>query len=85
VWTHDAKGEFWASPHVADGKVFIGTRRGEVLVLAAGREKKVLGESDVEDPISATVTTANGVAYVASMTRLFAVRKAPGEAEGKPR
>ena len=77
VWTHDAVGEFWASPHLADGKVFIGTRRGEVLVFAAGREKKVLGESAVEDPISATVTTANGVAYVASMTRLYAVANTP--------
>jgi len=82
VWTHDVGGEFWASPHVADGKIFIGTRRGEVLVLSAGREKKVLGKSDVEDPISATVTTANGVAYVASMTRLYAVAESPGKASG---
>jgi outer membrane protein assembly factor BamB len=77
VWTHDADGEFWASPHAADGKIFIGSRRGEVLVLAAGREKKVLGESDVEDPISATVTTANGTAYVTSMTRIYAVADTP--------
>ena len=72
LWTHAAQGEFWASPYIADGKVYIGSRRGELIVLAAGREKKVLAEVDLEDPISATAVAANGVLYVATMSRLFA-------------
>jgi outer membrane protein assembly factor BamB len=42
VWVHDTVGDFWASPLVADGKVFIGSRKGDFWIMAAGREKKVL-------------------------------------------
>ncbi len=74
VWTHEIKGEVWASPLVADGKVYLGTRSGNFYVFAAGREKKVLNEIELTTPISATATAANGVLYVATMTQLFAVR-----------
>ena len=72
-WTHDIKGEAWASPYVADGKVFLGTRSGSYYVFAASREKTVLHTAELGSPISATVTAANGVLYVASMTWLYAV------------
>ncbi len=75
LWTYKAHGDFWASPMVADGKVYIGTRRGEFVVLAASRELKVISTVDLHDPISGTVTAANGTFYVATMTRLYAVRE----------
>ena len=73
-WTHETKGEFWASPLVADGKVFMGTRRGEFLVFAASKEKTILSEVDLEEPISGTAVAANGVLYVTTMSRLYAVQ-----------
>ncbi len=73
VWTHEANGDFWASPLVADGKVYVGTRRGQFLILRAGREKAVLAAVNLGAPISATATAANGVLYVATMNRLFAL------------
>ncbi|MBI3876698.1 MAG: PQQ-binding-like beta-propeller repeat protein [Verrucomicrobia bacterium] len=73
VWTHELNGEMWASPLVADGKVFIGTRRGEFAVLAAGREKKLLSTINLGAPISATAAAANGTLYVATMTHLYAI------------
>ena len=76
-WTHDLKGEVWASPYVADGKVYLGTRSGNFYVFAASREKKVLAELELGNPISATATAANGVLYVATMTELFAVQMRP--------
>jgi len=72
-WTHEIKGEVWASPMVADGRVYLGTRSGSFYVFAATREKKVLSTIELGDPISATVTPANGVLYVATMTELFAI------------
>jgi outer membrane protein assembly factor BamB len=75
VWKHEAKGEFWASPLVADGKVFIGSRKGELIVLAAGREKKILGVMELKDPIAATTTAANGALYIATMRNLYAVKE----------
>ena len=74
-WTHEIKGEAWASPYVADGKVYLGTRSGSFYVFAASREKQVLAELELGNPISATVTAANGVLYIATMTDLYAVQK----------
>ena len=75
LWTHDVKGEFWATPLVADGRVYAATRRGEVVIFAAGREKRLLGEVQLDKPISATPVAANGVLYVASMTHLYALAR----------
>jgi outer membrane protein assembly factor BamB len=74
LWTADIKGEVWASPMIADGKVYLGTRSGDFYVFAAIREKQLLAAVDLGNPISATVTPANGVLYVATMNRLYAVQ-----------
>lgn len=74
LWTHDIKGDAWASPYVADGKVYLGTRSGNFYVWAAAREKQVLTELDLKVPISGTVTAANGVLYLATMQNLFALK-----------
>lgn len=74
-WVHDAGGEIWASTLVADGKVYVGTRRGDFFVLAAGREKRVLSSIRLEDPVISTPVAANGTLYVGTMTQLFAVRQ----------
>lgn len=73
VWTHDAGAEVWASPLVADGKVYFATRRGQVLVFTADREKKLLHQVGLGEPISATPVAANGTVYFATMRNLFAV------------
>jgi outer membrane protein assembly factor BamB len=74
-WTHEIKGEAWASPLVADGKVYLGTRNGSLYVFAASKEKKVLSTLDLGHPVSSTATAANGVLYIATMNRLYAVRQ----------
>jgi outer membrane protein assembly factor BamB len=73
-WTEEIIGDTWASPLVADGKVYLGTRSGNFYVFAAGKEKKVLANIELGNPISATATAANGVLYVATMTRLYALQ-----------
>ena len=72
-WTHDVKGEVWASPLVADGKVYFATRLGDVLVFAATREKHLLSETRLGSAISGTPAAANGVLYFTTMSKLFAV------------
>jgi outer membrane protein assembly factor BamB len=74
IWTHETKGEIWASPLVADGKVFFATKRGELFVFTASREKRLLHEAQMGSPISATPVAANGVLYIATMNRLFALQ-----------
>jgi len=74
-WVHDAGGEIWASTLVADGKVYIGTRRGDFWVLAAGQQKRVLSSIRLADPVISTPVAANGTLYVGTMTRLYAVQQ----------
>src|SRR5204863_6551915 len=75
VWTHDIEGECWASPLVADGKVYLGTRSGHFYILSAAREKRELSHIELGTPISGTVSAANGALYVATMTRLYAIAR----------
>jgi outer membrane protein assembly factor BamB len=72
-WKHACQGQFWASPFVADGKVYAGTRSGDFWVFAADKEKRVLLETKLSSKISATVTAANGTLYIATMTHLYAI------------
>jgi outer membrane protein assembly factor BamB len=75
LWTHVMNGQFWASPLVADGKVYLGTRKGHFCILAAAREKKLLHSIELGSPVSATATAANGTVYIATMKQLIAVGK----------
>ena len=84
-WTHKAVGEFWASPLVADGKVFVGTRRGQFLILAAAPEKRLIAKVDLDEPVNGTAVAANGVLYVSTMNHLYAVRQPPTPQPAPPR
>lgn len=85
VWTQELGGEVWASPLVADGRVYLGTRRGDFWILSAGREKRVLSTVQLDGPISATAVAANGTLYVATMKRLYALRAAAAAGSGRER
>jgi outer membrane protein assembly factor BamB len=75
-WVHDAKSDIWSSTLVADGKVYIGTRRS-LLVFAASKEKKLLGDVRLGSQIRSTPAVSDGVLYVASQHYLWAVQKDP--------
>ena len=73
-WKHDTGSRVWASTLVADGKVYLGTEKGDLWVLAAGKECKVLSRIRMGCPVYATPIVADGVLYVASQKRLYAVQ-----------
>jgi outer membrane protein assembly factor BamB len=73
-WAHQAKGPFWASTLVADGKVYVGSQRGDFYIFAAGKEKKLLFSVDLDSAISAPPTASDGVLYLATMRKLYAIR-----------
>jgi len=83
VWVHEAKGEIYGSPLLADGKVHVGTTRREFWILAAEREKRVIRRVALDSAMYASPVAANGVLYVATNTMLYAVR-APGSPAGLP-
>ena len=74
-WTHETGQPVWGSTFVADCKVYLGTTRRNLWVLAADKEKKVLGKIRLDSGITCTPCAANGVFYVASQRYLWAVQK----------
>jgi outer membrane protein assembly factor BamB len=66
-WVHETKSQVWGSTLVADSKVYFPTIKN-LVVLAAGRNKKVLGQVKVGAPIYASPVAANGTLYIASKT-----------------
>jgi len=72
-WTHDLLAAVWASPFVVDGKVYLGDEDGDVVVMAQGKEKKVLAEVNMGSAVYATVVPANGTMYLNNRSQLFAI------------
>ena len=60
-------------PLVADGRVYLGTRKG-LFVFAAGRGPRQLAQVPLGSSSYGTPVAANGVLYVASQRYLWAVR-----------
>ena len=75
-WVYDAKTDIWSSTVVADGKVYIGTRKS-LLVLAASKQKQKLGEIRLGSQIRSAPAISDGVLYVASQNYLWRCRKTP--------
>lgn len=72
-WTHKLRKEIWGSTLVADGKVYVGSRHGDFVIAAAEKEKRVLATVQFDAPIASTPAAANGVLYVATLERLYAI------------
>ena len=53
----------------------LGLAAGTFYIFAAAREKQVLATVSLDRPISSTATAANGVLYVATLDRLYALRQ----------
>jgi len=66
-----AGGPYYASPIAGDGKIFVASVRGEVTVLKAGDELKILGRSNFKERISATPALLEGIVYVRSDKHLY--------------
>ena len=81
-WTHDMKAHIWGSTLVADGKVYCGDEDGDLVVLEAAKEKKILSMTNLGAPIYSTPVVANGVLYISSNTHLFAFRSMGAELSG---
>jgi outer membrane protein assembly factor BamB len=72
-WTHDLLAAVWASPLVADGRVYLGDEDGDVVVLQAGKTKKVLAEMNMGSAVYASVVPAHGTIFLNNRSQLFAI------------
>jgi outer membrane protein assembly factor BamB len=68
-------GMYYASPVAGDGKVYIASDSGAVVVLKSGPQFQVLAENDLGESIGATPALADGTIYVRTARHLFAFRE----------
>jgi outer membrane protein assembly factor BamB len=72
-WQHDLLAAVWASPFLIDGKIYLGDEDGDIVVLAHGKEKKVLAEMNMGSAVYGTIVPANGVLFINNRSQLFAI------------
>ncbi len=72
-WRYDMLAAVWASPYVADGKVYLGDEDGDLVVLEHGKEMEELAVNEMGDSVYSTAVAANGVLYVTNRNTLYAV------------
>ncbi len=72
-WTHDLFAAVWASPLVADGRVYLGDEDGDVVIMAHGREPEVLAEVNMGSAVYGTVVPAHGTLFLNNRSELFAI------------
>ena len=53
-WVHDMTSAIWGSALVVDGKVYLGNEDGDIVILATGKEKKVLGTMNMGSAVYGT-------------------------------
>jgi outer membrane protein assembly factor BamB len=70
---HQGSG-FSASPVASDGRIYLSSEDGDVFVVQAGREFKLLGTVKMGEPIMATPALANGKMFIRTQRQLFAIR-----------
>ena len=66
---------FSASPVAADGHIYLSSEDGDMLVIAAGREFRIVATNTMGELLMATPALSDGVMYVRSASSLFAIGK----------
>jgi outer membrane protein assembly factor BamB len=72
-WTHDVFAAVWGSTLVVDGHVYLGDEDGDIVILQAGKTKKVLAEMNMGSAVYATAVPAHGRLFLNNRNQLFAL------------
>lgn len=73
-WDHNMNAATWASPYWVDNKIYMGNDEEKVIIFKHGKKKEIINEIDVGEKVRATPVVANGVLYVMTETKLFAIK-----------
>ncbi len=77
-WKHDMLAAVWGSPSIIGDKVFLGDEDGDVCIANVSKDFELIKEINMANGITSTAIAADGVLYIATRDRLFAI-----EAKGK--
>ena len=72
-WTHDMLSAVWGSPMVINGKVYLGDEDGDVAVLEASKEKKLIAKNEMGSSVYSSAVPANGMLFIMNRNQLVAL------------
>lgn len=88
-WEHDFKTGVWSSAYYVDGKIYMTTEEGTVYIFEHGKNRKwyidgklhtpdgskqdAKGSVDIEGGVHSTPVVANGVLYLTTHSKLYAI------------
>jgi outer membrane protein assembly factor BamB len=73
IWQARVGGQHWASPVLADGKIYYTTEEGETIVMAPGREYKELARNNLGEHTQASPAVSGGRLYIRTAVNLWAL------------
>ncbi len=83
LWQHDMFAAIWGSPLVADGKVYLGDEDGDVVIMQAGKEKKLIAEVNMGSSVYSSPVPANGALLIMNRNQLYSLATSAAPASAK--
>ena len=74
-WEYFTDAETWSSPYYADGKVYVGNDSEAVFIFKHGKKLNKIAEIEMHGRVRATPVAANGVLYVMTENKLWAIQE----------
>jgi len=75
MWEYESPAGFYASPIIADGKVFFLDVDGQMHILSLAKEKSLLGEPKLGEKAVSTPAFANGKIFLRGYDHLYCIGK----------
>jgi len=73
-WQHNMEAATWSSPYTVDGKLYMGNDGKQVLIFEHSKTKKLIATRDMRTMVRATPVVVNGVLYVMTENKLYAIK-----------
>jgi outer membrane protein assembly factor BamB len=74
-WTDRLGGSFSSSPILADGKIYIGNREGEMFVIQPGDELDILSKNEFGEAVMASPAAIKNSLYVRTEKAMYRIEK----------
>lgn len=73
VWTHYFMEQFYSSPIIADGKVYLLDRNGTTHIVKAGKEFELVSAAPLGDPADCTPAFSDGMVFIRGRNYLYGI------------
>ena len=75
VWKHDLLAGVWGGLALIGQHLYVGDEDGNVTIFEAGRDKKVVGQMEMDASIWSVLSASDGVLYISTARTVFAIGK----------